>query len=54
MRAEEEKRSINKTREVQHHLVGLEILLLDAFHLHLPEHSGLWVELAQVTVINDT
>lgn len=36
------------------HLVGLEILLLDAFHLHLPEDFGLWVELAQVTVINDS
>lgn len=37
-----------------HYLAGLIVLLLDAFYLHLPEHSGLWVQLAQITVVNDT
>lgn len=36
------------------HLTGLVVLLLDALHLHLPEHAGLRVGLAQITVVNDT
>ena len=36
------------------YLVGLIVLLPDAFDLHLPEHFGLWDGLAQITVVNDT
>lgn len=30
------------------------VLLLDAFDLHLPEHRGLRLGLAQITVVDDT
>lgn len=34
--------------------MGLIVLLLDAFDLHLPEHRGLRLGFAQVTVVDDT
>lgn len=40
--------------ETSGHLAGLIVLLVDAFYLHLPEHTGLWVGLTQITVVNDT
>lgn len=39
---------------VASHLLGLIVLLLDAFNLHLPEHCGLRLRFLQVAVVDDT
>lgn len=36
------------------HLMGLIVLRLDAFDLHLPEHCGPQLVFAQVAVVDDT
>lgn len=43
----------NNRQRLWSHLCGLEVFLLDALHLHLPEDFGLGVWLAQVAVVND-
>lgn len=53
------RQTVTETEEIREagktdYLAGLVVLLLDAFYLHLSEHSGLWVRLAQITVVNDT